>query len=105
VQIHTIQIPESAFAHPSDRLHPAKDRLDPSANENAFGVTRVAGGAPVDGRAFAPAGNMRSHVPIPQILDEAVAVATIAGSEDDALGSAQIVHELDSRIDFCRTIG
>jgi hypothetical protein len=48
---------------------------------------------------------MRSHVPIPQILDEAVAVATIAGSEDDALGSAQIVHELDSRIDFCRTIG
>jgi hypothetical protein len=38
VQVHTIQTPESGFAHPSDRLHPAKDRLDTSANMNAHGV-------------------------------------------------------------------
>lgn len=48
---------------------------------------------------------MGSHVSIAQILNEAVAVVALAGSEGDALGSAQIVHELDSRIDFCRTIG
>lgn len=73
-----LQALESGFPRAADGLHPSKDGLDATARMDAHGIARMAGGAPIDGGLLSFPGDMGSHVPVPEILDEfAVIIALI----------------------------
>ncbi len=77
VETHTLQATETDFPHATDGLHPAKDRLDATANVDAHGMARMAGRAAIDGRSPSASWSHGGHVLVPQHLDELPAIIPI----------------------------
>ena len=72
METHALQATETGFPHATDGLHPAKDRLDATAD--AHGIAPVAGRAAINGGALPLPGHMGGHVLVPQRLDELAAI-------------------------------
>src|SRR5271169_2244740 len=93
-----------SFAQAADGLHPAENLLHPFALDLTEGITRMAGGAAVDG-AVDFAREVRSDLMRAQLTHQFLLIVTLIPAQRDSMLASDLYRHRESRLGFCAAAG
>ena len=88
------------LAQAADGLHPTEDLFHPFALDLTDGVTRMAGGAAVDG-AVSFARDVRSDLISAQLTHQVLLVVTLIAAQRNSMPAGDLCRHREGRLGFC----